>query len=174
LRPMFDWPENIHTSPTSTSLMVIVLFPLMVSVCGKVFTASGSSTTCHWPFWSATTVLFCPAKLTVTISPGSAVPQTGAPWTQTRVGEVTKVVFRLTPVSTVTRRTPGGRLIYTNMRKMCPRPNSSEIKTNRRQRPYKCTGESGQNLLSRHQVFANTSSTNQKEKKFINMQTNCP
>ena len=46
---MFDWPEQIQTSPTSTSSNVIVFLPLTVSVCGPP-AASGSSVTCHLPF----------------------------------------------------------------------------------------------------------------------------
>ena len=45
---MFDWPEQIQTSPTSTFFSVIVFLPETVSVWGPP-TGKGSSLTVHLP-----------------------------------------------------------------------------------------------------------------------------
>jgi hypothetical protein len=50
---MFDWPDPIHTSPTSTSAIVIVFVPLtVISAAGPG--ASGFSQTSHRPSGSVT------------------------------------------------------------------------------------------------------------------------
>ena len=72
---MFDWPEQIQTSPASTSLKLIVFLPLTVSVYGPPV-GSGSSVTCHLPSGPAVAVLLWSLMVTVTSSPGSAQPQT--------------------------------------------------------------------------------------------------
>ena len=72
---MFDWPEQTQTSPTSTSSKVTVFFPLTVIVCGPP-AGSGSSVTDHLPSSPAFAVFDWSAMLTVTSSPGSALPQT--------------------------------------------------------------------------------------------------
>ena len=73
---MFDWPEPSQTSPTSTSEKVTVFWPLTVSVCGPA-AASGASFTDHLPSAPAFAVAVWPAIVTVTSSPGAAVPHTG-------------------------------------------------------------------------------------------------
>src|SRR5262249_33260666 len=72
---MFDWPEQIQTSPTSTSSSLSSFLPLIFSVCGPP-TAIGSSVTCHLPSAPAVTFCVCLSMDTLTTSPGSAVPQT--------------------------------------------------------------------------------------------------
>ena len=72
---MFDWPEQIQTSPASTSLKVRVFLPLTVIVYGPPV-GSGSSITSHFPFGPALAVLPWSLMVTVTSSPGSAQPQT--------------------------------------------------------------------------------------------------
>jgi hypothetical protein len=49
LHCMFDWPEQIHTSPTSTFLSSLVLLPLIEIVAGFAFAGTGSSFTVHLP-----------------------------------------------------------------------------------------------------------------------------
>ena len=66
---MFDWPEQIQTSPASTSLKVRVFLPLTVSVYGPPV-GSGSSVTCHLPSAPAVAVLHWSLMVTVTSSPG--------------------------------------------------------------------------------------------------------
>ena len=74
---MFDCPEHSHTSPVSTSWIVIVLLPFtVIVVLSPDF--SGSSFTRHSPFSSAFADFVWPAMETVTSSPGEAHPQTGA------------------------------------------------------------------------------------------------
>ena len=46
---MFDWPETIQTSPTSTSPSVIVLLPEIVIVPGVALAGIELSVTCHLP-----------------------------------------------------------------------------------------------------------------------------
>ena len=77
---MFDCPEQSQTSPTSTSLNVTAVLPPEttsgVPACfGSAFIAG--SLTSHLPESSAVAEASWPRNLTVTFSPGSAVPQTG-------------------------------------------------------------------------------------------------
>ena len=53
---MFDWPEQIQTSPTSTSSNGTVFLPRTVMVCGPP-AGIGSSTTCQLPSEPALAVL---------------------------------------------------------------------------------------------------------------------
>ena len=75
---MFDCPEQIQTSPTSTSLNVTVFFPFTVTVTGVALPGNGVSSTRHFPLSSAWACVFSEPTVTVTASPGSAVPQTGS------------------------------------------------------------------------------------------------
>ena len=54
---MFDCPEQIQTSPISTSSNEIVLLPLTVSVWGPPYSAIGSSRTSQAPL-AAVAVVF--------------------------------------------------------------------------------------------------------------------
>ena len=73
---MFDWPEQIQTSPTSTFLIEIFLSPaeILISV-GSAFAGSGARVAAHRPSGPALEVIFWPAKETSTSWPGSAQPQ---------------------------------------------------------------------------------------------------
>ena len=73
---MFDCPEQIQTSPISTSSNEIVLLPLTVSVWGPPYSVIGSSRTSQAPSAAVAVVFAWPAIDTVTSSPGSALPQT--------------------------------------------------------------------------------------------------
>ena len=75
---MLDWPEQNQTSPESTLLIFIVLFPLRVMVCGPP-AAGVFSVTFHLPSLSAVAEALAPQlAVTFTFSPASALPQTGA------------------------------------------------------------------------------------------------
>ena len=74
---MFDWPEQIHTSPTRMFLSSTLLVPLMPIVAGFALAGTGSSFTVHLPFASASPVLVWPPKVTVTFVPGVSQPQIG-------------------------------------------------------------------------------------------------
>ncbi len=74
---MFDWPEQNHTSPTTTSVKVSVFAPRTSSRAGSAEAWSASSFSDHVPSALVTVSLLCPAKATVTRSPGAAHPQTG-------------------------------------------------------------------------------------------------
>src|SRR5439155_4928730 len=76
-KPMFDCPEQIHTSPTATSSSTIgfsVLSPLIVSDDASP-SASAGSVAFHSPLSSAVASAVLPAYFTVTFSPGDALPQ---------------------------------------------------------------------------------------------------
>ena len=75
-KAMFDWPEQTHTSPTSTSRIVIELLPLTVISIGRS-TSMGLSARRHVPVSSVVVDCVCPAADRVTRSCGSAVPQIG-------------------------------------------------------------------------------------------------
>ncbi len=74
---MFDCPDTSHTSPTSTSFNSTRFLPLTVRTTGVAFARRESSHTRQRPSAPAVVLFVCPAKLTVTASPGSARPQTG-------------------------------------------------------------------------------------------------
>ena len=74
---MFDWPEQIQTSPTTTSLKLRVFSPEMVSFFPFLLAAMGARLTRHSPCAFALVVLVCPEKETLTLLPGLAHPQTG-------------------------------------------------------------------------------------------------
>ena len=77
---MFDCPEQIHTSPTTTfeTTNAAPSGPdVTVNGRGSRAALSGSSRTRHFPSGPAEQVLLCPANATVTDSPGMAVPQMG-------------------------------------------------------------------------------------------------
>src|SRR5438105_2578466 len=89
---MLDWPEPSQTSPTRTSWIVR---ELIVMSSGPAAT-SGRSQAVHLPFSAAFAETVWPWKLTLTLSPGSAVPQTrtGMPcwrtmWSEIRAGSLT-------------------------------------------------------------------------------------
>src|SRR5438552_1541376 len=80
---MFDWPEQIHTSPTATFLKAMVFLPLIVSV----YPVPGFCllrVADHLPSLSAvagarvfdTSVFVSRSSSTAISSPGVAVPQT--------------------------------------------------------------------------------------------------
>ena len=72
---MLDWPEQTQTSPTRTSLYSILFLPLMVIGSGPP-AAPESSLTIHSPLSPPASVTASwPRKVTVTASPGSALPQ---------------------------------------------------------------------------------------------------
>ena len=73
---MFDWPEQIQTSPTSTSSSVIVFLPLIVIVCGP---PAGMRVERDLPraiVAGLGALTLTVQRPTVTSSPGSAQPQT--------------------------------------------------------------------------------------------------
>src|SRR5262249_3451960 len=72
---MLDWPEQTQTSPTATLCTTNVFFPATVISHGPP-AASGPSSTFQRPPLSGAVPAVCPARLTVTCSPGSAVPHT--------------------------------------------------------------------------------------------------
>jgi hypothetical protein len=73
---MFDWPEQIHTSPTSTFLIVIVFLPATTRSAGVAFAFIGFSVTDHLPAGSVTMLWVWSPKVTFTSSPASPVPHT--------------------------------------------------------------------------------------------------
>ena len=73
---IFDCPEPTHTSPTSTSCTWIVLLPAMVMSYGPPG-FSFVNRTIQRPSAPATALRCCFRKVTVTFSPGAAVPHTG-------------------------------------------------------------------------------------------------
>ena len=72
--PMLLCPEQSHTSPTRTSLTAT---PLAASVRPSQLAGIGSRSTRQRPSAAAVADFDCPANVTVTASPASAVPQTG-------------------------------------------------------------------------------------------------
>ena len=74
---MFDCPPQIQTSPISTSLIVTVFLPVTTSSWPTVFIFMAGNLSIHLPSASALVVAWALPTLTVTCSPGSAVPQTG-------------------------------------------------------------------------------------------------
>ena len=83
LHSMFDWPEQNHTSPTTTSLNSTLFFPLTVNFAPVALAFKGVSATDHLPSFAVVSA-FCPANSTVTFSPSSAQPQTGTFWSRWR------------------------------------------------------------------------------------------
>src|SRR5665213_2843734 len=73
---MLDWPEPSQTSPMRTSFTVIEFFPERVISKGPPGLRWERRTT-HLPSAPATADFVCFLKVTVTFSPGSAVPHTG-------------------------------------------------------------------------------------------------
>src|SRR5258706_1430334 len=73
---MFDWPEQTQTSPTKTFFNVIVFFPATTISNGPP-AFNGLSVTDHLPPASAVGLTGCFLNVTVTFSPGAAVPQIG-------------------------------------------------------------------------------------------------
>ena len=74
---MLDCPEQIQTSPKSTSRIVASAGPETVRVWGPP-AGNGPSLTAHRPSAPAVASADLPAIVTVTRRPGSAQPQTGA------------------------------------------------------------------------------------------------
>ena len=76
---MFDWPLQIHTSPTTTLVRVTVLAPasLAVRLPPVVLAAMGSSRTSQLPAASEVVVFDWVLKATVMVLLGAAVPDTG-------------------------------------------------------------------------------------------------
>ena len=74
---MFDWPEASQTSPTITSRMVTVFFPVTTSSAGSAEAGTAASVTRQRPLASVVVLTCWPLKETVTCSPASARPQTG-------------------------------------------------------------------------------------------------
>ena len=70
---MFDWPPANHTSPTSTSW---TFTSFAASVRPSFEAGIGLRFTRQPPCASATASADCPANVTVTFSPGAAVPHT--------------------------------------------------------------------------------------------------
>ena len=73
---MFDWPEQIQTSPSSTSWNVTVFLPATTIASGLPSASIGGSLQRHLPSAAAIAETELPASFTVTVSPGAAVPQT--------------------------------------------------------------------------------------------------
>ena len=74
---MFDWPDASQTSPTTTSRMVTVFFPVTTSSAGSAEAGTAASVTRQRPLASVVVLTCWPLKETVTCSPASARPQTG-------------------------------------------------------------------------------------------------
>ncbi len=72
---MFDWPEQIQTSPTNTSENVLVSSAAIVMVCGPP-AGSGSSRMSNRPSLSDLAVPSCPASSTRTSVSADVQPQT--------------------------------------------------------------------------------------------------
>ena len=74
---ILDYPDENHTSPTSTPDSVM-FFPLQVALNSRSSEEAfnGSSLRLHLPSLSASVFFVCPANSTVTTSPGLAQPQT--------------------------------------------------------------------------------------------------
>lgn len=81
-RTEIEYQLPSHTSSTRTSSSLAGVPPdegvRIIMVRGLAEAVSGSSTTRQEPLASAAAVFFCPANSAVTVSPGRAVPQTGA------------------------------------------------------------------------------------------------
>ena len=80
---MFDWPEQNHTSPTTTSLNSTLFLPLTVNFAPVLVPFRGVNATDHLPPFAVVSA-FCPANSTVTFSPSSAQPHTGTFWSRWR------------------------------------------------------------------------------------------
>ena len=75
---MLDCPLANHTSPTRTfHISSVLVAPATVRTRFSLDAGMGSSVTRQAPFASAVADLVCPANVTVTVSPASAVPHTG-------------------------------------------------------------------------------------------------
>ncbi len=75
---MLDWPEPIHTSPTSTSVSSTLFLPRTVSVWPLLLASKAGRTTFQLPLSSAFVLAVLPPNSTVTSSPASAQPQMGS------------------------------------------------------------------------------------------------
>ena len=76
--PMLDWPLQNQTSPTCTPVSITdSLSVLTTSSPGAPVSVTGSSLTSQFPVASAVADNAWPAKLTVTVASGSAVPKMG-------------------------------------------------------------------------------------------------
>ena len=73
---MFDCPLQIQTSPTKMFFSSILFLPSTISLSGPPAFCPGSFTIHLPPFAVAETL--APRNVTVTFSPSSAQPQTGA------------------------------------------------------------------------------------------------
>ena len=70
-------PEQNHTSPTTTFLNTSAFSPATWNSAPSAHAFSGASAVFQRPCASAVAVAVCPAKDTVTFSPGAALPHTG-------------------------------------------------------------------------------------------------
>ena len=89
-------PEQNHTSPTTTLVKTILLFPVTVKSAPSALASSGARSTRHLPAASAVAFPCKSASLTVTTSPGAALPQIGVfalrantPWSANSAGSFT-------------------------------------------------------------------------------------
>ena len=115
LNSMFDCPDPSHTSPTSTSWIVIVFRPAIVICVAPAIGGSGASRTVHLPSAPASADCDCPSSVTVTRSPGVARPHTGTGipccttmWSENSAAGVTSA--RATPPNNVTTARASRRL----------------------------------------------------------------
>ena len=74
---MLLWPEQNHTSPTTTFLNTSSLSPFTLNSAPSAHVLSGANSTRHRPSAPATAETVCPANATDTFSPGAALPHTG-------------------------------------------------------------------------------------------------
>src|SRR5919199_1141501 len=75
---MLDWPLHSHTSPTWAPVKLTVALPdAMVIVLGTALADMAARVTCHLPSVAATVDTVWSWNCTVTVAPGSAVPNTG-------------------------------------------------------------------------------------------------
>jgi hypothetical protein len=75
---MLDWPLYTQTSPTWTLVKLTLALPeVTVIVLGNALADMLARLTCHLPSLSATADPFWFRNCTVTVTPGSAAPNTG-------------------------------------------------------------------------------------------------
>src|ERR1041384_5190878 len=77
-RDMLDWPAQYQTSPIKMFFTVSVFLPWTVIVSGLLLGCMAGSLQDHWPLSSAVAAAFWSASVTVTDSPGDAMPQIGS------------------------------------------------------------------------------------------------
>ena len=77
VKAMFDWPEQTHTSPTTTFVILIVFALETVISDGSARAGPAGSVAVHLPSSFARAFAVLPSKETVTSAPGSVQPQTG-------------------------------------------------------------------------------------------------